>query len=331
MWRLGSSFRQGLILAGYFAGNLASYLAVGVLAAHPAAAQSPTESQPSPVVPGDLSKPVFDTTTPRYDSVPSLEASLRKSAATLVAEVEGRPIALGNVGDALLAVPPALRQASYGIVLRQLIRQQALVVRAQQQGVDEDPAIRRKAREASDTAIADGYLTREITKTITEAKLLDRYNRDIAGKPGADEVRARIILIGTEKAAADLITEIRGGADFATVARRASMDTTAPAGGELGFATREQMNAEVGAVAFSLPPGQMAAYPVRSANMWFVVKTEERRVQPSPTFAAIRESMVQTLLREGVAAVSEAAMKGLTIRRYSLDGKETDAGKGEER
>jgi peptidyl-prolyl cis-trans isomerase C len=312
-----SSLRQSRILAGYFA--------VSVLAVLPAAAQNVSDSNPSPLAPGDLSKPVFDTAKPVYDSLPSLEGSLEKNAATMIAEVEGRPITLGNIGDALQAVPPVLRQASYDVVLRQLILQQALVVRAQQQGVDEEPAIRRKMREASDTVVADGYLTREINKTIEETELLARYERDFAGKPGEDEVRARIILTGTEAAANDLMTEIRGGADFATVARRASRDTTAPAGGDLGFATREQMNPEIGAVAFSLAPGQMAAYPVRSANVWFVVKTEERRVQPTPTFAEVRERMAQTLLREKVAAVSEAALKGMAVRWYNMDGKERDA------
>lgn len=301
-------------------------LGLGLAARHPAAAQIETRSAPSPVAPGDLSKPVFDTSTPVYGSV----ASLDKAASTVVAEVEGRPITMGNVGDAIRALPSATAQLPFETlfpsVLEQLIRQQALVVRAQQEGVDEDPAIRRRVREAADRQLADEYLREEIAKKITEAELLGRYNRDIAGRPGPEEARVRIILTGTEKEAADLIAELQGGADFATVARRASKDTTASAGGDLGFKTREQLNAQVGAVAFALPVGQVAAYPVRSPAGWFVVKVEERRLEPTPGFASVREQLRQSLLRDRVIPFTTAALTGLKVRKYNFSGQEIHSG-----
>lgn len=307
--------------------SLVISLCLGLLAGQPAFAQQPVNSAPSPVAPGDLTKPVFDTTTPVYDQIESLE----KAASTVVAEVEGRPITLGNVNDAIVALPLSMKQMSfdalYPSVLDHLIKQQAMVVRAQQQGVDEDPKIRRKVREAADAALADEYLAKVITPAITEAALLDRYNRDYAGKPGEEEVRTRIIMTATEKEALDLIAEIRGGADFATVARRSSKDASASAGGDVGFAPREGLTPEVGAVAFSLPPGQMAPYPVRSVDAWFIVKTEQRRLQPTPSFAAMRARLFQILLHEGVPAAAETALNNLKVRRYGLNGKENDADK----
>jgi peptidyl-prolyl cis-trans isomerase C len=317
-----SPFRGGRVLA--------VFLCLGLVALGPAVGQMTTpKSTPSPVEPGNLSKPVFDTTTPVYGSV----ASLNKAASTVVAEVEGRPITLGDVADAIKTLPSTVSQlpfdALYPGVLDGLIRQAALVVRAQQQGVDEEPAVHRRVKAAADRQLADEYLTREVSKGITEAALLDRYNRDIAGRPGEEEVRARIILVGTEKEAMDLIAEIKGGVDFATVARRASKDTTAPAGGDLDFHARGGMNQEVGAVAFSLAVGQVAAYPVRSAAGWFVVKTEERRQRPTPSFASVREQLRQSLLRDGVGAVTDAALKDMKIRRYSFTGAEVGAEKPE--
>jgi peptidyl-prolyl cis-trans isomerase C len=285
----------------------------------------------SPVAPGDLSKPVFDTTTPIYSRVPGLD----KSASTIIAEVEGRPITLGDVGDAIRALPPALSQlpfeALYPGIVEQLIKQQALVVRAQEQGVDEDPVIRRRVKAAADRALANEYLHRETDSGITEARLLERYNRDVAGRPGADEVRARIILVPTEKEAQDLIAELRGGADFAVVARRASKDPTAVVGGDLGFNTRDGLTAEIGAVAFALPAGQLAPYPVRGSGAWFVVKAEERRRQATPGFTAMREALTQALSREGVIPLTTAALNAVTVREYNITGKEVEADKGNSR
>ena len=302
---------------------------LGLVAFHPASGQMETKSTPSPVAPGDLSKPAFDTKTRVYDSV----ASLDKAASTVVAEVEGRPITLGDVGDTIRALPASLASLPFGSlfpgIVDQLIRQEALVVRAQQQGVDEDPIIRRKVKAAADRELANDYLQREIFKEITEDALLARYNRDIAGRPGEEEVRARVILTGSEKEAADLIAELHGGADFATVARRASKDTTAPAGGDLGFQTREGMNPQVGAVAFSLAVGQVAANPVRAAAGWFVVKAEERRQQPTPSFVSVRERLKDRLLRETVDAFTAATLKDLKVRRYNFAGAEVKEDKSD--
>lgn len=309
----------------------AALLCLGLIAGQTALAQTETKSAPSPVAPGDLSKPVFDTKTPVYDSI----ERLGKAASTVVAEVEGRAITMGDVGDAIRALPPAVANLPlntlYPNVLEQLIRQEALVVRAQQQGVDEEPTIRRKVRAAADRQLAEEYLHEEIFKGITEAELLDRYNVDIAGRPGPEEVWVRVILTRTEKEAQDLIAEIHGGADFAAVARRASKDPTAPNGGDLGFTTREGLNPEVGAVAFSLPTGQVAPYPVRCAAGWFVVKVEERRPSPTPSFVSAREQLTQTLLREGMVPFATATLKGLKVRKYDMVGDEMGVDKPEPR
>lgn len=289
----------------------------------PASGRPPSRPAPSPVAPGDLSRPAFDTRTPVYGGGPGAS---RQSAGTIVAEVEGRAITLGDVGDAIQALPPALSQLPFDVlypsVIEQLIRQQALVARAQQQGLDEDPVIRRRVKGAADRALANEYLQRELSQGITEAALLARYNRDIAGRPGGEEVRVRIILVATEAEGRDLIAQLRGGADFAALARRLSKDPTAKVGGDLGFNTREGLTAEVGAVAFALAPGQLAPYPVRGGGAWFVVRVEERRERPAPGFAATREQLVQALVREGVAPLTASVMGEAKVREYNLVGKE---------
>jgi peptidyl-prolyl cis-trans isomerase C len=304
-----------------------SLLCLGLAAVHPASGQIAGKSAPSPVAPGDLSKPAFNTTAPVYDSV----ASLDKAAKTVVAEVEGRPITLGDVGDAIRALPAATADLPfdtlYPQVLEQLIGQAALVIRAQQDGVDEDPAIHRRTASAADRQLAEDYLRRELSKGISEDALLERYNKDIAGRPGPEEAHVRVILTDSENAAAALIAEIVAGADFGSVAKRASKDATAAAGGDLGFRTREQLTPQVGAVAFELSAGQFAPYPVQAAAGWFIVKVEERRAQPAPPFASVREQLRQSLLQERVIPFTAAVLTKLKVRRYNLLGQEIEADK----
>ena len=307
------------------------FLAAASLLPGRSLAQATVRPEASPAAPGDLSKPAYDTTTPLYDMANKLEGT----ANVVVAEVDGRAITLGDVGDLIRNLPPSLGslpfESLYPGAVEQLVRQQALVIRAQHQALDEDPMVRRRVKEAGDHALANELLHHEIMQTITEAALLDRYNRDIAGKPGPLEVHLRVIMTPTQSEAADLIRDVQAGADFAAVAHRSSKDATAPVGGDLGFMRLESLNPEVGAVAFSLPVGSMTPYPVKSAGAWFIVKVEERRQQPTPPFASVREQLVQAMLRDGVAAVVKQALAGVVVREYNFTGKEPDAAKPADR
>lgn len=297
-----------------------------ILMTGPVRAQLVPKPDPSPLAPGDLKRPIFDTQTPVYDEAHAQE----KSAGTVVAEVDGRAVTLGDVGDAIKELPANLAARPFAdlfpSVLAKLVRQQALVIRAHQQGLDEDPAVQRKVKAAADQALANELLHHEIARTITEQALLDRYNKDIAGKPGPEEAHVRVIMTPTREAATALIAELRSGADFATVAKRSSQDTTASIGGDLGYVQLGGLNAEVGAVAFSLQPGQFTPFPVSSAGAWFIVKVEDRRQLGTPTFAAVRDRLEQTMLREGVPDVVTKALAGVTVREYNMSGKEVTSG-----
>lgn len=278
-----------------------------------ARAQLAPGADPSPFAPGDLKRPIFDTRASVYDTTNQQE----KSANTVVAEVDGRAVTLGDVADAIQMLPASVSNLPFNdlfpSVLRQLIIRQALVIRATQQAVDEDPGVRRRVKVAADQAMADEVLRVEITPKITEQALLARYNRDVADKPGPDEVHVRIIMVATEAAAAGIITELRSGADFAAIARRSSTDPTAQVGGDLGFLPRDGLNAEIGAVAFAIRPGEFTPFPVRSAGAWFVVKAEERRKSPTPAFSSVRAQLLRDFLREGVPDVIRSATANITI------------------
>ncbi len=282
---------------------------------------------PSPVAPMDLTKPQYDTETPQYD----VARAMKQAPNTVVAEVDGKAITLGQVGDSIRGLPLAISQRPFEVLFLQarqeLIQRQALVIRAHQTGIDEDPAVQRQVQTAINKVISDAYLLKAVNALITETKLLAMYKDIVAGKPGPEEVRIRLILIGTEKEATDAIAEIGRGADFADVARRVSKDPTSVQGGELAFASRENLLPEIGAVAFSLPPGQMAAYPIRAAGAWYIVKTEERRRGETPPFPVVRQILTHALQRDGVVAAIDEAVQAVTVHEFAISGKETEAAK----
>lgn len=276
----------------------------------------------SPLVSGEVSRPMFNTTTPAYAPRDGTESH----GQTVVAEVDGRAITLGEIGDAIQTMPSSIAnmpfEALFNVVVDQLVRREALSIRATQLGLETDPVIRRKAKAAADLVIGNELLHREIRASITDADLRARYQRDIEGRPGPDEVRLRVIMVATEAEALSLTDEIAAGADFAALARRSSKDTTAPAGGDLGFMRQSDLTPEIGALAFSLRPGQTNALPIRRAGGWFIVKVEGRRKQATPSFLAVRKQLLDSMVRERVPEAAQRLISDVTVRKYDMNGNE---------
>jgi len=290
----------------------------------PVLGQSATRPSASPVAPTDTGKPMFDTARPTYGGTrPGARA-----ADTIVAEVDGRAITLAEIGDRIKAMPQNIANLPFEILfpnmVEQLVRREALVLRAQRRAFDDDPIVRRRMKAAADEVLANETVTKELEAAITDAHIQERYKRDYAGKPGPEEAHVRVLVVPTEEEAIQIIGRLRDGADFATLAKELSKDTSASIGGDLGFLTRDGLNPEIGAAAFMLAPGQVSQYPVRSTGRWFVVKTEARRKQPTPSYAAVKEALRHALIREGAVRVIQSSLADVTVREYDMAGKEFD-------
>ncbi|MBS0644609.1 MAG: peptidylprolyl isomerase [Acetobacteraceae bacterium] len=293
-----------------------------------AMAQSGKKQPVSPVAPPTTKAPAIDTTTPVLNP-----RAARKAAETVVAEVEGRPITLGEVADAIRALPPADQKRPYDdlfqMVINRLVRVQALLIQAQRQGIEGDPEVRRRMKAASDAVLVSEYLRRENEKLATEQVLLDRYQKDVAGKPGPEELHLWGIQVPTEAQARAIIAELQGGADFATVARKASQDVTAINGGDLGWVTRAELAPEVAGVAFGTLPGTLVTTPIAGPAGWLVIKVEARRPRAAPPFTAVRSQLLNAMTQETTPDLANKALAQVTVREYGLSGQELDFQTGE--
>lgn len=286
--------------------------------------QSATRPSASPIAPTDTGKPMFDTASPTYGGTrPGARA-----ADTIVAEVDGRAITLAEVGDRIKAMPQNIANLPFEVLfpnmVEQIVRREALVLRAQRRAYDDDPVVRRRMKAAADEVLANETVTKELEASITDTQIQDRYKRDYAGKPGPEAAHVRVLVVLAEEEATQIIARLRDGTDFATLAKELSKDTSASIGGDLGFLTRDGLNPEIGAAAFMLAPGQVSPYPVRSACRWFIVKTEARRKQPTPSYASVKETVRHALIREGAYQVIQSSLADVTVREYDMAGKEFD-------
>lgn len=241
----------------------------------------------------------------------------------VVADVEGHQVHLSELGDEIQSLPGGRVNAfetMYPLALRRLIERTVLIIRATQAGLPDDPAVKRHMREAEDRVLEDAYLQHATAARVTEQMLLARYDTEFSGKPGPEEVHGRAILVPTEAAAQAIIAKLAAGADFGALARAQSQDPTAGSGGDLGFVERAQVNPILGAVLFSLRAGEVTAYPVPTPSGWFVLQVVARRQAPTPGFTAVRGRLMAECQRDQVAAVMRAALAGIDVRTYDMNG-----------
>lgn len=155
----------------------------------------------------------------------------------------------------------------------------------------------------------------------SEEKLRSGYEAFLRGTPTREEVRARHVLVDDENEARAVVAELEQGADFAELAGRYSKDGGAN-GGDLGYFTREMMVPEFSAAAFALAVGDFSWAPVKTQFGWHVIKVDDRRQAPAPSFEAAKADISRLYAREvlsqRIKELRDAA--GTQIETFTLDG-----------
>ncbi len=289
-----------LTLAGALCGASALTPLMAQVAA-PAAPAAPAAAAPAPAAaPG---APAADPIVAKVNDHVIRQSDVKAAAETLPENARGMPA-----------------QVLLPMLLDQVIDGQALLIEARKMGLDKDPVVSRQMSDASDRALQSALIGREVGPTLTDAAVRARYDRDIAGKPGEEEVRARHILVADEADAKKIIAELKKGGDFAALAKKYSTDPGGAQGGDLGFFRKEEMVPEFASAAFAMKPGEVSQVPVHTQFGWHVIKLEERRTAPPPSFEQSRDQLRQKMIQEGVTAAIAKARAEVKIERFNMDG-----------
>ena len=296
------------------AAPFAALLAALSLTPH-ANAQSPAPAKPP------ATKPSATTAAPSTNAAPTTSVA---PADRLVAKVNDVEIHVSDVDRAYSNLPSQAKQVPKERVMPQVVREvidsKALLIEAKQRQLDHDPEVARAIADAADRALISALLAREVQTTVTDAAVTKKYDDEVAGKPGEDEVRVRQILVATEDEAKAIITQIKSGGDFAAIARDKSSDATASRGGDVGFVKVSRVLPALAPTVAALKPGEMTPTPVRSRFGWHVIKLEERRTSPTPTFDEAKDGLRQALVQDAIRAAATAAREKVKIEMFNEDG-----------
>jgi peptidyl-prolyl cis-trans isomerase C len=264
-------------------------------------------------------------------AAPTTGPTANPSEDPILARVDGQPVRLSDMmataQDVLPAdmreLPPAmLMQVIPPDVRRQLVErtitERALTGAARAAGLDKEEAVRRRIQRVEEQELQQAFLAREVAASVTDTALRARYEQESGKRQGDEEVRARHVLLRTEPEAKAALAAVKGGEDFAAVAKRLSIDPGAKDGGDLGFFKRGDMVPEFAEAAFAMKPGEVSAAPVKSPFGWHVIQVEERRAAPVPSYEESRQQLRQQMLQEQVDAVVQRVRATAKIERLDV-------------
>jgi len=227
----------------------------------------------------------------------------------VAATVNGQPIMESDILSFFQNLPPQYQQVPFEQIRPQLIERmidQTIVAgAARKEGYHKRPDVRRRLATITQSVLNDIYITEKIKAAVTDEKVKDQYQKSIALESKTEEVRARHILVKTKEEAMAVIAEVKGGADFAAVAKAKSTGPSGRTGGDLGYFGFKQMVPPFSKAAFALKPGEFTTEPVQTQFGWHVIKVEDRRVAGSANFEQaaqkIREELSEQAYKDTLA------------------------------
>jgi peptidyl-prolyl cis-trans isomerase C len=257
----------------------------------------------------------------------SSETQTSSAADPVVARVNGVDIrqsdlalAEEDLGADMQSVPPEARREHLISYLADIIMVNQA---AEKKKLADNPEFKRRLAFMRNKLLMGYELQEEAKAAINDETLQQTYNDAVKSIGGQEEVRARHILVDSEDEAKTLLDQIKGGADFATIAKEKSKDPGAAEGGDLGYFTKDQMVPEFAEVAFKMYPGQLSN-PVKTQFGWHIIKVEDKRTKQPPEFDKVKDQIEAYLARKSQSEFISKLRQSAKIERFD---KPTEQGK----
>ena len=216
-----------------------------------------------------------------------------------------------EIGSNMPTIPPEQKR---DYLINYLVDVIVLSQAAQKQKLDERPEVKHRLAFDQNRLLMEALLQDAGKASLSDEAEHKVYDEAVKAVKNEEEVHARHILVTTEDEAKAILAQLKGGADFATLAKEKSKDPGAAEGGDLGYFTKEQMVPEFAEVAFKLGKGQLSD-PVKTQFGWHIIKVEDRRIKPTPTFEQVKPQIENYVAHRAQAELVDNLRKSATVER----------------
>ena len=216
-----------------------------------------------------------------------------------------------EIGGNMPTIPPEQKR---DYLINYLVDVIVLSQAAEKQKLGDRPDVKRRLAFDHNRLLMESLLQDAGKSALSDEAERKVYDEAVKQVKNEEEVHARHILVPTEDEAKAILAQLKGGADFATLAKEKSKDPGAAEGGDLGYFTKEQMVPEFSEVAFKLGKGQLSD-PVKTQFGWHIIKVEDKRTRPTPTFEQVKPQIENYVAHRAQAEMVENLRKSATVER----------------
>jgi foldase protein PrsA len=150
--------------------------------------------------------------------------------------------------------------------------------------------------------------------SLTDEEIKQYYDENLEGMSTPEQVRASHILVATQEEADAIMVELKGGADFATIAKEKSIDPgSKDKGGDLNFFPRGMMEAPFEEAAFALEVGKLSAI-VQTSHGFHIIKSTDKKAAVKPTLEEKMEEIRHRLIYQKVSQLAQPWIEELKAK-----------------
>ncbi len=188
-------------------------------------------------------------------------------------------------------------------IIDQAIERKLLSEKAIKDGIEKDPVYKQTLESIKRDLALEIWMKKqygEISVTEKEAKEFYKKNADKFKRP--ELVKARHILVKTEKEAKEIIKELKKAGKgkkleekFIELAKKKSVGPSGKNGGELGWFDKKQMVKEFSEAAFKLKKGEFTTKPVKTQFGYHVIYVEDKKPAGQIEYDKVQDSIIAQL------------------------------------
>lgn len=198
-------------------------------------------------------------------------------------------------------------------LLDQLINMTLAAQSAEKDGLAKDPKVAVRLDLLRTQILAEAASEKYVkANPVSEADLKAEYDTQVASMP--KEYKARHILVDKQETAESIIRELQAGGDFSKLAKEESKDSSAQAGGDLGWFSPQTMVKPFADAVAALEKGKYTTTPVKSEFGYHVIILDDVRSPEAPKFEDVKPQVEMFVQRKKLQEYLDGLRKTAKIQ-----------------
>ncbi|MCV6606851.1 MAG: peptidylprolyl isomerase [Campylobacterales bacterium] len=179
-------------------------------------------------------------------------------------------------------------------IVEQIVQRKVLSKHAIKSGIKSNPEYKKQLKGIEETLATNLWMKNELGKVKVTAKEIKKfYNDNIDKFSKQAQVKARHILVKTEKEAKSIIKTLKRTSSkkleekFISLAKEKSTGPSGKNGGDLGWFTKDKMVKPFADASFKMKSGQFTKKPVQTRFGYHVIYVEDKKREEKIPFETI--------------------------------------------